>query len=69
MSGADYVNLLGDNKDTNKKNTETLNDASAEVELEINVQKIKCMLLTCHQDAGQNWDIRSANSFFKMCHN
>jgi hypothetical protein len=40
------VNLLGDNKDTIKKNTETLIDASKEVGLEINVDKTKYMLLS-----------------------
>jgi hypothetical protein len=38
---ADDVNLLGDNTDTIKKNTETLIDASKEVGLEINVEKTK----------------------------
>jgi hypothetical protein len=35
------VNLLGDNKDTIKKDTETLIDASKEVGLEINVEGTK----------------------------
>jgi hypothetical protein len=39
-------NLLKDNLDTIKKNTEILIDASKEVGLEINVEKIKCMLLS-----------------------
>jgi hypothetical protein len=39
------VNLLGDNIDTIKKNTETFIDASKEVSPEINVGKTKYMLL------------------------
>jgi hypothetical protein len=42
------VNLLRDNIDTIKKNTETLTYASKEVGLEINVEKTKCMLLSRH---------------------
>jgi hypothetical protein len=40
----DDVNLLGDNIDTIKKNTETLIDARKEVGLEINTEKIMYML-------------------------
>jgi hypothetical protein len=43
------VNLLGDNIDTIKKNTETVIDASKEVGLEINVDKTKYMLLSRRQ--------------------
>jgi hypothetical protein len=35
---ADDVNLLGDNTDTIKKNTETVIDASKEVSLEVNTE-------------------------------
>jgi hypothetical protein len=58
---ADDVNLLGDNI---KKNTETLTDASKEVGLEINTEKTKYMLLSPHQNAGQNHDITIANRCF-----
>jgi hypothetical protein len=44
-----------------KKNTETLIDASMEDGLEINVDKTKYMLLSRHQNAGQNRDINIAN--------
>jgi hypothetical protein len=53
LAYADDVNLLGDNIDTMKKNTETLIDASKEVGLEINVEKTKCMLLCRHENVGQ----------------
>jgi hypothetical protein len=59
LAYADDVYLLGDNIDTIKKNTETLTDASKEVGLEkINVEKIKYMLLSRHQNVGRNWDIK-----------
>jgi hypothetical protein len=58
---ADDVNLLGNNTDTIKKNTETLIDASKKVGLETYVQKTKHMLLSRHQNAGQNHDIKIAN--------
>jgi hypothetical protein len=40
------VNLLGDNKDTIKKNTETVTDASKEIRLEVNSLSICCCLVT-----------------------
>jgi hypothetical protein len=44
LINADDVNLLDDNIDTIKKNTETLIDASKEVGLEVNAAKTKYML-------------------------
>jgi hypothetical protein len=43
---ADDLNLLGDNIDAIKKNTQTLFDVSMEVGLEVNIEKIKYMLLS-----------------------
>jgi hypothetical protein len=59
------VNLLGDNIHTIKKNTETLTDAGKEVGLEINVEKTKYMLLSRHQNVGQNRDIKIAKRSFE----
>jgi hypothetical protein len=50
---ADDMNLLRDNIDIIKKNTETLVDTSKEVGLEVNAEKTKYMLLSYHQNAGQ----------------
>jgi hypothetical protein len=49
---ADDVNLLADNMDTIKKNTGTLADASKEVGLEVNTEKLSiyCWLVTRMQD-------------------
>jgi uncharacterized protein YoxC len=51
---ADDVNLLRDNIDVVKKRTETLIDASKEVGLDVNAKKTKYMLLSHHQNVGQN---------------
>jgi hypothetical protein len=65
MIYADDVTLLSDNIDTIKKNTETLIDASDEVCLEVNTEKTKYMLLSRHQNAGQNYNIKIANKSFE----
>jgi hypothetical protein len=61
LAYADDVILLGDNIDTIRKNIETLVVASVEAGLEINVQKTKYMLLSHHQNASQNRDIKITN--------
>jgi hypothetical protein len=65
LAYSDDVNLLGDNIDTINKNTETLIDASKEVGLEINAHKTNYMLLSCHQNVGQNRDIIIAKRSFE----
>jgi hypothetical protein len=65
MAYSDVVNLLADNIETLKKNKESLIDASKEVGLEIDVEKIKYMLLSRHQNVGQNRDIKIANRSFQ----
>jgi hypothetical protein len=58
---ADDVNLPRHNIDNIKKKAETVIDAGKEVGLEINIEKTKYMLLSRHQNVGQNWDIKMAN--------
>jgi hypothetical protein len=66
LAYADDVNLLGDNiLDTVTKNRETLIDASKEVCLEVNVEKIKYMLVSHDQNAGQKQDIKIGNRSFE----
>jgi hypothetical protein len=57
LAYADDVNLPRDNIDTIEKNTETLIDVSKE--------KTKYMLLSRHQNTGQNQDINVANRSFE----
>jgi hypothetical protein len=67
LAYADDMNLLGDKMDTIKTNTETLIDASKEVCIETNMEKTKYMLRSCHQNSGQNRDIKITHHL-KMCH-
>jgi hypothetical protein len=48
----DGLNLLCDNIDAIKKNTETLTGASKEIGLEVNTEETKYMLVSHHQNAG-----------------
>jgi hypothetical protein len=60
-----YEYVLGDNINTINKNHKNLFGASKEIGLEINVQKTKYMLLSCHQNAGQRCDIKIENRLFE----
>jgi hypothetical protein len=55
----DDVNLLTDVIPT--INTETLSDTSKEAGLKVNLEKTKYMLLSDHQNVGQNHNIKTAN--------
>jgi hypothetical protein len=61
----DDVNLLGDSVNTIRENSETLLEASRDVGLEINAQKTKYMIMSCHSNSGQNQNIRIANESFE----
>jgi hypothetical protein len=58
----DYMNLLGDNMNNIEKNNDDLIDDIKKVALEVNTQKAKYMLMYRHQNAGQNHDIKTANT-------
>jgi hypothetical protein len=46
-------------------NTEALLESSREVGLEVNAEKTKYMVMSCHQNVGQNRNLLIANKSFK----
>jgi hypothetical protein len=57
--------LLGGSINAVKENTETLLVASRDVGLEINAEKTKYMIMSCHPNSGQNQSIRISNESFE----
>jgi hypothetical protein len=58
------VNLLGNNVNTIKENT--LLEASRNSGLEINAEKMNCMIMSHHLNLGHNQSIRIANESFEI---
>jgi hypothetical protein len=63
---ADDINSLGKNTNITMKNIEALLDASKEDGLEVNAEKSKLSICSCHQQsAGQNHNIKVTNKSFE----
>jgi hypothetical protein len=61
----DDVNILDENMNSIKKHAEAVFGASRDVGLEVNAEKTKYMVMSCHQNVGQNHNLLIANKSFK----
>jgi hypothetical protein len=66
---ADDVNLLDVSISTIKENSETLLEASRDIDLEINAQKTKYMIMSRHLNSEQNHNIRKLMNRLKRWQN
>jgi hypothetical protein len=62
---ADDVNLLDVSISTIKENSETLLEAGRDIDLEINAEETKYVIMSHHPNSGQNQNIRIANEWFE----
>jgi hypothetical protein len=65
LAYADDVNIMGENTDTMKKNTEALLNSSKEVGLDMYPEKTKYMLISRSQKIGKKRSIQIANTSFE----
>jgi hypothetical protein len=56
---------LYEERNSTKKNTEALSDASKEVGQEVNAEKSKYMFMSCHWTTGQKYFIKATNNSFE----
>ena len=62
---ADDVNMLGENLQTIRENTEIFIKASKDIGLEVNSDKTKCMFTSRQQNIVQNQNIATENLSFE----
>ena len=66
LAYADDVNILGGSAHTVKENAEALVVATKEIELEVNADKTKYMIMSRDQNAGRSYSMKIDNSSIEM---